>query len=250
MSSYATLFVGILFAGLLLMFGLIMVPLLHNYSENAIKYKPSNYQYIIKTKQDLPEDVAEKYCVTTLKMIDDFYNPEDISLFGISDDTRYFKDWELPEDGVVITSDMAEKYRLERGSIITLKEEFGTHLYAFEVKGIRECKSNLGIYMRREYWCDIFESVIMDESDGEDQMDILMGQFTGNKESNFYNGYFSDINLSGTYLREDNIAAQITDDDLTAVARQLDISVGSMFGMINVFALVLFALLIFLLTNH
>lgn len=249
MSSYATLFVGILFAGLLLMFGLIMVPLLHNYSENAIKYKPSNYQYIIKTKQDLPEDVAEKYCVTTLKMIDDFYNPEDISLFGISDDTRYFKDWELPEDGVVITSDMAEKYRLERGSIITLKEEFGTHLYAFEVKGIRECKSNLGIYMRREYWCDIFESVIMDESDGEDQMDILMGQLTGKKDSKYYNGYFSDEELDGKYLRDDNIAVKITENDLSALARQMDISMGEMFGIIKYFALILFALLIFLLTK-
>ena len=248
-SNYLILFFGILFSGLLLMFGLAMIPIINNYSDNAIKYKPCDYQYIIKMKQDLPEDVAEKYCITTLKMIDDYYSPEDISIYGISDDSRYFSDWDIPEEGVVVTSDMADKYDLKRGSIIAMKEEFGNHLYAFEVRGIRECKSSLGIYMTKDNWCDIFENVIIEQSDGSDQMDILMGLFTGKKENNFYNGYFSDINLSGTYLREDNIATQITDDDLTAVARQLDISVGSMFGMINVFALVLFALLIFLLTK-
>lgn len=249
MSNYATLFVGILFAGLILMFGLIMPPLLHNYSENAVKYKHSDYQYIIKAKQDLPEDVAEKYCVTTLKMIDDFFNPEDVSIYGISENTKYFKDWELPEEGVIITSDMADKYRLKRGSIITLKEEFGTHLYAFEVKGIKECKANIGVYMTRENWVDTFESVIMDQSDGDDQMDILMGQITGKKDSKYYNGYFSDIELDGTYLRDDNIAAKITENDLTALSRQMDVSMGEMFGMVYKFALVLFALLIFLLTK-
>ncbi|MCR5702360.1 MAG: ABC transporter permease [Lachnospiraceae bacterium] len=248
-SSYVTLFFGIVFAGLLLMFGLIMTPLLRNYSENAIKYKPSDYQYIIKAKQELPEDVAEKYCVTTLKMIDDFYDPEDINIYGIYDDTKYFADWDIPDEGVIITSDMAAKYNLKRGDIIAMKEEFGNHLYAFEVRGVRECKSSLGIYMTKDNWCDIFEDIIINESDGDDQMDIFMGQLTGKKDSNFYNGYFSDIDLNGNYLREDNIATQITEDDLTALSRQMDVSMGSLFGMLNVFALVLFALLIFLLTK-
>ena len=248
-SSYVTLFFGILFADMLLMFGMIMVPLIHNYSDNAIKYKPCDYQYIIKMQQDLPDDVAEPYCVTSLKMIDDFYDPEDISVYGITENSRFFADWELPEVGVVITSDMAEKYRLKEGDVIALKEEFGNHLYAFQVRGIQECKSSLGIYMTRENWCDIFESVIREQSDSDGQMNLLMNQITGKKDSSFYNGYFSDIDLDGTYLREDNIAAQITDDDLTAVARQMDISMGEMFGALYYFSLILFALLVFLLTK-
>lgn len=248
-SSYVTLFFGILFAGLILMFGMIMVPLLHNYSDNAIKYKPCNYQYILKMQQDLPEDVAEPYCVTTLKMLDDFYNPEDISIYGITENSRYFENWDLPDVGVVITSDMAEKYRLKEGDVIALKEEFGNDLYAFEVRGIQECKSSLGIYMTRENWCDIFESVIREQSDSDGQMNLLMNEITGKKDSSFYNGYFSDIDLDGTYLREDNIAAEITDADLTAVARQMDVSMGSMFGALYYFAIILFALLMFLLTK-
>ena len=40
-----------------------------------------------------------------------------------------------------------------------------------------------------------------------------------------------------------------TEDDLTKVSRQLDVSMGEMFQLINIFAVVLFALLIYLLTK-
>ena len=52
-----------------------------------------------------------------------------------------------------------------------------------------------------------------------------------------------------TDLDEDLIATTITEDDLTKVSRQLDVSMGEMFQLINVFAVVLFALLIYLLTK-
>ena len=41
----------------------------------------------------------------------------------------------------------------------------------------------------------------------------------------------------------------ITQDDLTKVSRQLDVSMGDMFQVINVFAIVMFALLVYLLTK-
>ena len=59
--------------------------------------------------------------------------------------------------------------------------------------------------------------------------------------------YFSREKI--TDLDEDLIATTITEDDLTKVSRQLDVSMGEMFQLINVFAVVLFALLIYLLTK-
>ena len=41
----------------------------------------------------------------------------------------------------------------------------------------------------------------------------------------------------------------ITQDDLTKVSRQLDVSMGSMMGMINVFAVVIYMILIYLLSK-
>lgn len=224
-SGYLTLFVGIVFANLILMFGMIMTPLLDNYGKDAVKYKPADYQYVISSACDVPEDVAEPYCVTSLRMQDDYYDEEDISIYGLVEDSEYY-DCELPENGVVITSDMASKYELEEGDIVNLKEKYGNHIYAFEVSQIFEYPTCLGIYMSMEDFNETFE-----------------------KEDGYYNGYFSDQKLEGRYLEEDSVTSCITEEDLTKLSRQMDISMGSMFGMINVFAIVLFALLIYLLTK-
>ena len=45
------------------------------------------------------------------------------------------------------------------------------------------------------------------------------------------------------------IASFITEEDLTKVSRQLNVSMGNMFYLINVFAVILSALLIYLLTK-
>lgn len=224
-SGYLTLFVGIVFANLILMFGMIMTPLLDNYGKDAVKYKPADYQYVISSACDVPEDVAEPYCVTSLRMQDDYYDEEDISIYGLVEDSEYY-DCELLENGVVITSDMAAKYELEEGDIVNLKEKYGNHIYAFEVSEIFEYPTCLGIYMSMEDFNETFE-----------------------KEDGYYNGYFSDQKLEGRYLEEDSITSCITEEDLTKLSRQMDISMGSMFGMVNVFAIVLFALLIYLLTK-
>lgn len=224
-SGYITLFVGIVFANLILMFGMIMSPLLDNYGKDAVKYKPAEYQYIINAPYEVDGKIAEKYCVTSLKMQDDYYDEEDINIYGLVEDSRYY-DYEMPEKGAVITSDLAAKYELEEGDIVNLKEKYGDHIYAFEVSGIMEYPTCLGIYMSKENFNETFDN-----------------------ENDYYNGYFSDEKLEDKYLNEDYITSCITEEDLTKLSRQMDISMGSMFGLVNVFAVVLFALLIYLLTK-
>ena len=70
---------------------------------------------------------------------------------------------------------------------------------------------------------------------------------TFGKSEDYFNGYFSQEKI--TDLDEDLIAATITEDDLTKISRQLDVSMGEMFQLINVFSVILFALLIYLLTK-
>lgn len=224
LSGYGTLFVGILFANLILMFGMVMEPLLDNYGKDAIKYKPANYQYILNAPYEIENKDAEKYCVTSLRMQDDYFEEEDINIYGLEKESDYY-DCELPKKGVVITSDMAEKYQLEKGDIINLKEKYGDKIYAFEVSKIMHYPTCLGIYMPRSTFNEVFEN-----------------------EKDYYNGYFSDEKLEGE-IDEAYIASCVTDEDLTKLSRQMDISVGEMFTLINVFAIVLFALLIYLLTK-
>lgn len=247
-AGYGILFVGILFANLILMFGMIMTPILNGYSEDALQYKPANYQYILKTAKELDEDVAEKYCVTSLKMQDSYYDEEEINVYGLIENSRYFE-IELPEEGVVITSDFAKKYRVSEGDIINLREDYGRKIYAFRVEGIYEYPTCLGIYMTQEYYNQVFEEEIIQQMGAMGWLDKALNEMSGSDGTAYFNGYFSDEELLGSHLQEDDIASVITDDDLVKLSRQMDKSMGGMFEMVKVFAILLFALLLWLLTK-
>ena len=68
-----------------------------------------------------------------------------------------------------------------------------------------------------------------------------------NCQDGYFNGYFSNRKI--TDLKDDYIASTITQDDLTKVSRQLNVSMGEMFYLVEGFAIVMFIMLIYLLTK-
>ena len=76
-------------------------------------------------------------------------------------------------------------------------------------------------------------------------MDVFCEEF--DHPEDYFNGYFSNEPI--TDLEESYIATKITEDDMTKISRQLNVSMGEMFQLINVFSIVLFMLLIYLLTK-
>lgn len=221
--SYMTLFVGIVFANILLLFGMMMSPLLSHYQDEVLEHMLAEYQYVLKAPVEVEEEQAEQYCVTNLKTMDEAYDAEEVTVYGIAAESRYI-DEALPMEGIYISDGYAEKYRLEQGDMVLLKEAYGKKTYEFEIKGIRKYPAALAIFMAKEQFWNIFD-----------------------KEEGYFNGYFSDEEL--TEIDEAYIASCITEEDLTKLSRQLDISMGNMFYMVNVFAVVLSALLIYLLTK-
>ena len=76
-------------------------------------------------------------------------------------------------------------------------------------------------------------------------MDVFCEKF--DHPEDYFNGYFSNEPI--TDLEESYITTKITEDDMTKISRQLNVSMGEMFQLINVFSIVLFMLLIYLLTK-
>ena len=244
-SSYLTLFIGIFFANVLLLFGMMMKPLLDHYQEEILKNMIAPYQYVLNVPEEPDEDEkytvmgmlqkflipslktneksAEKFCLNSMKNVLPDQEGETITVYGISEDSAYVKA-ELPEDGVLISDGYAEKYKVKTGDTIVLKEAYGSETYEFFVQGIYDYPASLTVFMPISSYRKTF----------------------GEKED-YFNGYFSREKI--TDLDEDLIATTITEDDLTKVSRQLDVSMGEMFQLINVFSIVLFMLLIYLLTK-
>lgn len=244
-SNYATLFLGILFADVLLMFGLMMEPLLKNYQNEIIDHMVAKYQYVLSAQVETDNPDAEKYCLTGLSYHSKT-REEDVSVYGIVKDSRYF-DQEMPDDGIVIANGIAEKYGLKKGDTMTLYESYGDNVYSFEIKDVINYPSGLAVFMSYDEYIDTFdtdtsymENLISDPA-------LFLKQFASAKQSEYFTGYFSNEKL--TDIDEKYISSCITEEDLTKVSRQMDVSMGSIFGMIKYFALVLAAILIYLLTK-
>lgn len=225
MPNYITLFIGILFANVLLLFGIMLGPMLKHYQNEITDTLIAEHQYVLKAPVDVDNDAAEKYCVKSLATIEGRLKSEDVLIYGIKNDSNYvdIDAASLKSDEVYVTYGYAEKFQIKKGDKITLKEKYEDKEYEFTVKGMYNYPSSFAAFMSDEAFKDIFD-----------------------KEDDYYSGYFSNDTLD---IDEKYVATEITVADLTKVSRQLDISMGSTFELVKVFAVVLFAVLMFLLTK-
>ena len=239
-SNYVTLFLGILFADVLMVFGLMMGPLIKDYQAIIIDNMVSKYQYVLSAQVETENPDAEKYCLTGLSYHAQTRN-EDVNVYGIVDHSRYF-DEKMPDDGVMIADGIAQKYGVKKGDTIQLYEPYGNEVYSFEVKDTIYYPNGLAVFMSYDQYIRTFDP---DTSYMENLLSdpaLFLKQFASAKQSEYFTGYFSNEKL--TDIDEKYISSCITEDDLTKFTRQMDVSMGSMFEMVKYFALVLAAMLI------
>lgn len=225
MPNYITLFIGILFANVLLLFGIMLGPMLTHYQNEITDKLIAKHQYVLKTLVDVDDNAAEKYCVKTLATIEGRLKSEDVLVYGVKDNSIYadINTASLKDNEVYITNGYADKFRIKKGDKITLKEKYDDNEYEFTVKDMYDYPSSFAIFMSDAAFKNVFD-----------------------KSEDYYRGYFSDNILD---IDEKYVATQITLDDLTKVSRQLDRSMGETFNLVKIFAVVLFAVLMFLLTK-
>ncbi|MGN0629934.1 MAG: FtsX-like permease family protein [Ruminococcus sp.] len=220
--NYITIFVGVLFAGFILVFGTMFTPLLDYVEDETISNMIASHQYILKAPAETETVDAEKYCIGSLKTTGNDFT-ENISVYGISDNSRYINA-DFSGETVYISSAYSDKYGLDKGDTITLKEEFGDKEYTLDVGGIYENPTTLSVFVNRERFNELFD-----------------------KESDYYSGYLSDEGIKD--IDDNLIAAEITEDDYTKSSRQLKQSMSSMMSIFWVLGVAVFMLVIYLLAK-
>ena len=220
-SAYITLFIGILFANVLLLFGLIMPPVLDNFKDEVLETKLSDYQYLLKVPILTENENAEPFCVSSLE-----YEDEEISIYGVKHASSYADFSFLPSEkgSVLVSEGFMEKYGLKRGDRISLHEKYGDKEYTFTVYDSTPYAAGLAVFMSKLNFNETF-----------------------GLETWFFNGYFSNEKL--TDLDTEAVSSVITEHDLTVVTDQLDDSMGRMFPIIGGFSLALYMLLVYLLSK-
>lgn len=226
--NYITIFIGILFANLILLFGLMFGPLLDNYQNEITSNLICENQYILKAPQKTDTKGAEKYCVTSLDTTAEGHKIEGVTVYGVKNDSEYvdinIKSSEKNEPSVFVSNAYAEKHGLKKGDVITLKEEYGNKKYRFTVQGVYYYPSTLAVFMKQSDFNEVFD-----------------------QDSDYFNGYFSDLKIKD--IDDDYIATVITQDDLTKTSRQLKVSMGSNMTIFLVFGIAMFILIIYLLSK-
>ena len=263
MSNYVVLFIGIIFANMLLMFGLILPSILNHYQESIPKQMLCNYQYMlqvpieamdeehklesmvqmmlfVKAVETENED-AEKFSAYSLEQSMSSEKKEGVTIYGVAENSRY-----IPLDNtntasdhntdggsianadnvpnVYVSSAYAEKYNLVIGDTISLKEPYGDDVYEFTVEGIYPYEAGIAVFMPQKELNQTFDL-------GDD----------------YFCGYLSDTEI--TDIDEKYIGSVIDVDALTKISRQLMVSMGSMMYLVDGFAIVMFVVLIYLLSK-
>ena len=260
-SNYLLLFLGILFANLLLMFGLLFPAVLDHYQTVLQDNLLCNYQYILQipinamdedhkleslvnmlyfqheVETDNPD--AEKFSAYSLKTTDKEYKEEEILLYGLADNSRYLpidfqetvSDKDVSKKEVAsdatpayISSAYADKYFLDIGDEITLKEAYEDDTYTFSIEGIYDYEGGLTVFLPQNTLNELFD----------------LG-------SDYFSGYLSDSEI--TDIDQKYIGSVIDLDSLSKISRQLNVSMGSMMYLLDGFSIVLFMILIYLLSK-
>ena len=222
-SGYLTLIFGVFVASTILLFGMMFVPLLNNVSRISRDHMVSKYQYMLKGDARTSNKDAEKFAVCTMNTYADGYNQEAVTVYGIFDDSRYIK-MDLPWKGAVISSGMAEKYKLKDGDEFLLKEQYEDKLIKLQVRGILDSPTTIGVYLSHSYYEDIFDV-----------------------DKEYYSAYFSNSKI--TDISDNKIFSCVTEKDMTKMADQLKVSMGDMFTIVETFAVVMFIMVVYLLTR-
>lgn len=245
LSNYLILFIGILFANVLLLFGLLLPSVLNHFQDTVTDNLFSNYQYILQVPIDLLSDDklktlanlleykinvrtdnpdAEPFSAYSLKLsAENRKLSEEILFYGIAPDSRYLDLTLSPED-VFVSAAYADKYQIDAGDEITLQEVYEKKEYTFTVTGIYDYYGSLSVFMDQEALNKAFG--------------LGSGTFVG---------YFSDTPI--TDIDEKYIGSVIDVESLTKISRQLNVSMGSMMYIVDIFSVIMFMVLIYLLSK-
>ena len=245
MSNYIVLFIGIIFANLLLFFGLLLPSVLSHYQQDIQSNMLAKYQYMLEvpvsamsgnkldsmlellqfsygTKTE--NEDAEAFSAYSLETLPSKYKTDEVILYGIKPDSKYI-DADLEDsEGVYISSAYAEKFLLKPGDSITLKEKYEKTKYTFKVKGIYKYSGGICVFMPQEQLNDTFD--------------------LGN---DYFSGYFSNSKIKD--IDEKYIGSVLDLEALTKISRQLDVSMGNMMSLVNAFAIGIYMVVIYLLSK-
>lgn len=227
LGNFATLFVGIGFASMLLLFSLAILPTMTHYAENLHNNVLAEHMYMLKEPLEVDNAQAEKYAVYSLEYDrGEGSGTETITVYGVPEDSRYWDDLAVGDGHVVFGNGLIDKFRFADGQTVNLydKYEDETREATYEGDGCTwGTKSDMAVYMSLDDF----------------------NRFFGN-DAGYFNGYASDqaLDLDARYLTSD-----LTPESMDAIGEQFVGMMDDMIGMLVGLSVFIFLVFMYLLTK-
>ena len=170
---------------------------------------------------------AEKYAVYQLQYDRGEGNGvETVTVYGVSPDSRYWKDLNVGDGSVVFGRGLLDKFGWKQGQKVSFHDKYEDKDYSFEYAGDDSAwgsKSDMNVYMSIDDFNELF----------------------GN-DASYFNGYVSDekLDLDARYF-----AGDTTPDDMRAVGDQFIGMMSDLIGMMVGLSVFIFLLFMYLLTK-
>ena len=227
LGNFATLFVGIGFASMLLLFSLAILPTMTHYAENLHNNVVAEHMYTLKAPLEVDNAQAEKYAVYSLEYDrGEGSGTETITVYGVPEDSRYWDDLAVGDGHVVFGNGLIDKFRFADGQTVNLydKYEDETREATYEGDGCTwGTKSDMAVYMSLDDF----------------------NRFFGN-DAGYFNGYASDqaLDLDARYLTSD-----LTPESMDAIGEQFVGMMDDVIGMLVGLSVFIFLVFMYLLTK-
>lgn len=227
LGNFATLFVGIGFASMLLLFSLAILPTMTHYAENLHNNVLAEHMYTLKAPLEVDNAQAEKYAVYSLEYDrGEGSGTETITVYGVPEDSRYWDDLAVGDGHVVFGNGLIDKFRFADGQTVNLYDKYEDETREATCEGdgcTWGTKSDMAVYMSLDDF----------------------NRFFGN-DAGYFNGYASDqaLDLDARYLTSD-----LTPESMDAIGEQFVGMMDDMIGMLVGLSVFIFLVFMYLLTK-
>ena len=227
LGNFATLFVGIGFASMLLLFSLAILPTMTHYAENLHNNVVAEHMYTLKAPLEIDNAQAEKYAVYSLEYDrGEGSGTETITVYGVPEDSHYWDDLAVGDGHVAFGNGLIDKFGFADGQTVGLYDKYEDETREVTYEGDAYTwgtKSDMAVYMSLDDF----------------------NRFFGN-DAGYFNGYASDqaLDLDARYL-----ASDLTPESMDAIGEQFVGMMDDMIGMLVGLSVFIFLVFMYLLTK-
>lgn len=224
---YGVMFIGIILANLLLMFGLSFRPIFQTYLDQIGETMPAKYQYIFRgPTTEIDTNKVDQFTYYQVESKDEFFGKNlSISIFGVPQNAKFFKSYELQKNKI-------EGYASE-GVFVKLKAKIGDEIELYDKYKGRNFKVKL--VGKNNYTATL--AIYMDQT----ALNTIMGE-----KEEFYNGYFSDEKLN---IDKDMLLSEVNGNDIKKIGEQMLIYFKNLLPIVTSVAGAIYFVVIYVLSN-